>query len=166
MAARLVKAALEQSVAPADAAWADEAGRRAARHDALLAAVAAREGPWRRCSGERAPSLPDAEGFGRLSFEFAGGLKLSIKTLPPETSVISLQRPGGLAPKDDWIDLLRRYAAERGVPVDWSRPRRVTAADGSTSLRYGSLRPSWNAAASVDRDAAGRLVGLTLSLAL
>lgn len=146
--------------------WTAQASSRAVTFDVLLADVVAREGRWKACRGELHSLGDQGTGFGRLTYSFASGLTLTIESLPPESSVVTLRREAGLLTEADWVGMLKRYAAARGVPIDWSRPIVVKRTEGAATLRYEAAETGWNASAVIERGATGQLTGLSLSVAL
>ena len=146
--------------------WTTQASQRAITFDGLLADVKAREGPWIDCVGDPLDPADREAAFGRLRFTFPSGVTLTFESAPPETGIVTVRRPEGLAPEQEWIGLLKRYAAGRGVPVNWSRQKLAKNKEGSQSESYEADDPGLNAIAVLQRNATGLLVGMKLSLAL
>ena len=102
--------------------------------------------------------------FGSLALGFSEGAVLTVRTEPPEASVVALRAPNGFEDEDAAREVLRAYAERIGLEIDWTTPE-MTTEDGETVQRFWDPDTGLNASA-VLRYSSGSLVELGLSLAL
>lgn len=106
----------------------------------------------------------DGNKFGEVILDFPGGASLEVRTQPPESSVTTLRADSGFPDESEIRDLLRRYAADIGLAIDWTAPTEERRG-GDRIQRFADPDPGLNASVSlVFRD--DRLVAVLLSLAL
>jgi hypothetical protein len=106
----------------------------------------------------------DGVRFGRLTLSFDDGVTLEVQTMPPEASVITLSHDAGFDDVEEVRALLRDYASERGLSIDWTTPE-VTAEGDDTVHSFWDPDSGLNgSAALILRD--DRLIGVRLSMAL
>ena len=147
-----------------DAAWTKSTVQRVLEHDELLRQVVAVLGSPTACTGEKLVSDEPGE-YGTLTLRFRGDASLAVSSLPPESSIVTLM-PGGRRPGHDWLEMVKRYVAQRGVKISWVHPIAESSAGCEKRLRYESLDAGINASVSVRQDCTLRIQEISFSMAL
>lgn len=106
----------------------------------------------------------DGRSFGIIRFGFGDGIELSVETMPPETSIVTLGSQTGFEAEEPVLEALRAYTAGRGLEIDWNAPE--IEADGNEVTRvYWDPEPGLNASARVARvDGVLRWVRFSMAL--
>jgi hypothetical protein len=107
----------------------------------------------------------EATGESRLEFTWPDGSRFEQSALLPETSVVRYSNVRGLAHADALSAALRKYAARRGLRIDWTSPHQHIE-PGARVIEYQDPAPGVNGIARLVYDRQQRLVAIFLSTAL
>jgi hypothetical protein len=128
--------------------WIGELRDRVLSYDGLaLWAVDAYGGP-RSCDGAVTDEFDGAK-FGAVTLGFANGVALTVETMPPEVSIVSLRAPAGFADGPAVLRSLRAYAAARGLAIDWDAPPETSVDGDESTATYWDPDTGLNGSASV-----------------
>ena len=143
--------------------WVRELGSRVESHDGLARFAEDRYGPPVTCEGVVTTEF-DGMKFGRVLLTYAGGVELSVETMPPEASIVILSAGSGFSAEGPVVEALRTYAAGVGLQLDWANPE-VTTTGGEVTETFWDAESGLNASASVVRRS-GVLHSVRLAMAL
>lgn len=130
--------------------------------NALVSFATERYGEPTACDGSVTTEF-DGNKYGVVQLTFGPEVTLSVETMPPSVSITELRSADGLGDRAELQELLRRYAAEIGLEVDWATPE--IEVDGDTRIeRFWDPTPGLNASASLEYSG-DLLVAIRLSLA-
>jgi hypothetical protein len=128
--------------------WIGELRDRVLSYDGLALWAVEAYGAPRSCDGAVTDEFDGAK-FGAVTLGFADGVALTVQTMPPEVSIVSLRAPDGFADESAVLQSLRAYAAARGLAIDWDAPPETSVdGDGSTAT-YWDPEAGLNGSASV-----------------
>lgn len=136
---------------------------RTTEHDGLARWAVESYGPPIACDGAVTDEF-DGASFGIVTLDFAGGVALTVETMPPEVSIVSLGAPAGFADPDGVLEVLRAYAAERGLSIPWDTPEETVTEGSRTTTSYRDPDMGLNGSAVVVLDGE-RLVEVRVMMA-
>lgn len=145
-------------------AWVRDARDRVLSFDGLVRYAVERYGEPTTCEGAVTTEF-DGMLFGTLRLTFAGGAIFEMETMPPEASVVTLQRPEGFDDASGLREAFVRYVNDIGVEVDWTATPEITEQDGRRTEQYWDPDTGLNASASLVFEG-DRLVAVRFSMAL
>lgn len=131
------------------------------RNDQLLQVLEKKYGALSACKG----SMQDPEGHGWVAMYWPDHSVFKIESMAPETSIATLTRSNGVRDKNGVIEALRKYAAARGLHIDWTKPA-VEHNDAGRVETFEDKDPGVNGIARLTYSRDGALVALSLSIAL
>jgi len=143
--------------------WIGELRDRVTSYDGLARFALEHYGAPVACEGAVTSEFDGAK-FGTLLLSFPEGVTLEVETMPPETSIVTLQSPSGFHDEGVILAALRARTAEIGLAIDWEAPEE--SMEGNRSVRrFWDPDPGLNASASLVYSA-GVLVAVGVSMAL
>jgi len=116
------------------------------------------------CEGAVTAEFDGAQ-FGTLGLRFAGGMTLTVETMPPEAQIIILRSNSGFDDEVTARSVLESYAESFGLSVDWTTPTEETTEDSERVQSFWDPTAGLNGSASLVV-AGGTLVALRFSAAL
>ena len=108
--------------------WVTDLRDRVLARDRLVLYAIERYGEPIRCDGT-VTSAFGGESFGNLVLGFSEGASYRIEVMPPEAQIVELEAPMGFDVANSAIELMRAYAEEVGVEIDWTTPTARTFGD-------------------------------------
>ena len=127
--------------------WVTGLRDRALSSNQLAAYALERYGPLLHCTGLVTTEFDGAK-FGIVRLEFTGGVILTIETMPPETSIVSLRAGAGFGDAGALRRVLEAYAAGAGLHIDWTAPT-VTREGDERRATFWDPDPGLNASATL-----------------
>ena len=144
--------------------WLEAIAERIRRSDGLFRQLVSAHGLPSSCQGGATEQF-DGQQFGSVSFGWRDGLSFTVRTLPPESSIVELKMRGGFPDKDGLFRQVQAYVQDRGLVIDWAKPR-VHSTPTERTEEFASASPRINASVILTYDADTRLVSVGIRLAL
>jgi triacylglycerol lipase len=143
--------------------WVRELRDRILHFDELAGFAVESYGAPLTCEGAAATEF-DGMKFGSLRLGFSERATFRVESMPPETSAVTLRAPSGFDDEAAARQVLKAYAADVGVEIDWTAPE-VTIQGDERVETFWDPDPGLNGSASLVY-AGGSLVALRFSMAL
>lgn len=131
-------------------------------HDGFYRRLVTWKGSPSACKGSVGRGAASEES--RLAFSWPDGSTFERSFMLPEIFVVRYSRPKGLKRADEAIAVLRDYAQQRGLRVDWASPHPENEG-GKRIVEYRDPDPGVNGIVRLTYDRRGRLVAVSLSSA-
>lgn len=128
--------------------WIGELRDRVLSYNGLALWAVEAYGAPRSCDGAVTDEFDGAK-FGAVTLGFADGVALTVQTMPPEVSIVSLRAPDGFADESAVLQSLRAYAAARGLSIDWDAPPETSVDGDESTATYWDPEVGLNGSASV-----------------
>jgi hypothetical protein len=128
--------------------WIGELRDRVLSYDGLALWAVEAYGAPTSCDGAVTDEFDGAQ-FGAVTLGFAEGVALTVETMPPEVSIVSLRAPGGFADESAVLQSLRAYTAARGLAIDWDAPPETSVDGDESTATYWDPEAGLNGSASV-----------------
>jgi hypothetical protein len=128
--------------------WIGELRDRVLSYDGLALWAVDVYGAPTSCDGAVMDEFDGAK-FGAVVLGFADGVALTVETMPPEVSIVSLRAPTGFADGPAVLLSLRAYAATRGLAIDWDAPPETSVDEDESTATYWDPDTGLNGSASL-----------------
>lgn len=144
--------------------WVVSFEQRIRDHDELFQYALQNYGAPDFCKGE-ITALFDGQKFGSITFRWKNSIGFSMKTLPPESSVIEFKHIEGFPDAVATKNVIWQYMKGRGFTVN-SAKTRETATEAGRIEEYGAEPAGMNATIGLNFNNKNKLTNVTISTAL
>ena len=116
------------------------------------------------CVGAETDKFADQQ-FGALEFIWSNGVTFTVRTLPPESSIIEIKHPAGFTDKAWIIAHVKKYTDDHDFGIDWTS-RHIESRENGFAVLYPSKEIGENGYVTLEYQPHENLVAVRISRAL